>query len=176
LSVIGKIAEMPVKTLKGVLTNEPSAAAKGTAKITIMGSEVDVEFVVVDDHLYVALPGADWHDYGPTAKAYDVTAILNPEAGLANMLTDFVDPTVEARETVRGYQTIRIAGKVTADAVNKIGLPLNATKRMSCTVWIQESGDHQLVEVELEPSKDNSIRMDLSNWNAPVTVEKPAGV
>jgi lipoprotein LprG len=40
-------------------------------------------------------------------------------------------------------------------------------------VWIQESGDHQLVQVKLEPSKDGSVQMVFSNWNAPVTIDKP---
>jgi lipoprotein LprG len=42
-------------------------------------------------------------------------------------------------------------------------------------VWIQESGDHQLVQAKLKPSQNNSIEMSFSNWNVPVTVDKPAG-
>jgi lipoprotein LprG len=174
LSVAGKIAEMPVKTLEGDLTNRPGSAAKGNAKTTIMGADVDMRFVEFDRRLYVALPGEDFKDYGPTSNVYDVGAIVNPDTGLANMLADFIDPKVEARETVRGQQTIQVAGKVTADAVNRI-VPLDATKRMPATVWIQESGDHQLVQAKLEPSKDSSIEMSFSNWNVPVTVDKPVG-
>ncbi|MGH3967237.1 MAG: LppX_LprAFG lipoprotein, partial [Mycobacterium sp.] len=173
-SVAGKVAEMPVKTLAGDLTKEPIPAAKGNAKITIMGAAVDIQFVEFDRRLYVALPEEGFKDYGPTSNVYDVAAILNPDTGIANMLADFIDPEAEARETVGGQQTIRVSGKVTADAVNKI-VPLDATKRMSCTVWIQESGDHQLVQANLEPSKDDSIEMSFSKWNVPVTVDKPAG-
>lgn len=173
-SVAGKVAEMPVKTLEGDVTTEPRAAAKGKATITIMGAEVDVEFVEFDRRLYVALPGEEFKDYGPTSNVYDVAAILNPDTGLANMMADFIDPKAEARETVGAQQTIRVSGRVTADAVNKI-VPLDATKRMSATVWIQESGDHRLVQASLEPSKDDSVQMSFSNWNVPVTVDKPAG-
>lgn len=174
LSVAGKIAEMPVKTLEGDLTKEPSTAAKGNAKVTIMGADVGIKFVEFDRRLYAALPGGDWRDYGSTSKVYDVAAILNPDAGLANMLADFIDPKVEARENVGNEQTVRVAGKVTADAVNKV-VPLDATKRMPATVWIQERGDHQLVQAKLEPSKDDSIEMVFSDWNVPVVVDKPAG-
>jgi lipoprotein LprG len=172
MSVAGKIAEMPVKRLEGDLTNEPSTAAKGNAKITIMGADVDIEFVEFERRFYAALPVGAWRDYGPTSKVYDVAAILNPDTGLANMLASFIDPKVEARETVGGQQTIRVVGKVTANAVNKI-VPLDTTKRMPATVWIQERGDHQLVQTKLEPSKDNSIEMVFSNWNVLVTVGKP---
>jgi lipoprotein LprG len=172
LLVTGKVAGMPVTTLESDLTEKPRSAAKGKAMITIMGADVGIEFAEVGRRMYVALPGVGWRDYGRVPEVWDVTAMLDPHAGLANMLADFIDPTVEARETVDDQQTIRISGKVTADAVNKI-VPLDASKRMLCTVWIQESGDHQLVQVKLEPSKDGSVQMVFSNWNAPVTIDKP---
>lgn len=175
LSVDGEIDELPVKRLEGDLTNEPSTAAKGKAKIAMMGAEVGIRFVMFGRRLYVALPQGDWRDYGPTSKVYDVTAILDPDSGLANVLANFVDPRVEARETVDGQQTLRVAGKVTAEAVNKMVPPLDAAKRLPCTVWIQERGDHQVVEAKLAPGKDESIQMTFSNWNAPVKVDKPGG-
>lgn len=175
LSVTGTIAEMPVKTLEGDLTNQPDPAAKGKAKISIMGSDTDIKFVVFGGRLYVLLPGAAWADYGPTANVFDVTAILDPDSGLTNLLTNFVDPKVDARETVGGQQAIRVTGKVTADAVNKVLPQLDAAKRMAASVWIQEGGDHQLVQLALEPGDDDAVQMVFSNPNAPVTVEKPPG-
>jgi lipoprotein LprG len=173
-SVDGKIAEVPFKKLEADLTREPSTAAKGSAKITVMGADVGIGFVEFGHRLYAALPGAGWRDFGRTSEVYDVAAILNPDTGLTNMLADFIDPSVEERETVDEQQTVRIAGKVPADTVNKV-VPLEASKRMMVTVWIQESGDHQLVKTKLEPGKDSSIEMGLSKWNAPVIVDKPAG-
>jgi lipoprotein LprG len=172
LSVTGKVAGMPVTTLDSDLTEEPKSAAKGNARITIMGADVGIEFVEVGRRMYVALPGVGFRDYGRAPEIWDVTAMLDPHAGLANMLADFIDPTVEARETVDGQQTVRISGKVSANDVNNI-VPLDATKRMPSTVWIQESGDHQLVQAKLGPSKDDFVQMGLSKWNAPVTINKP---
>ncbi|HEX7322773.1 MAG TPA: LppX_LprAFG lipoprotein [Mycobacterium sp.] len=172
LAVAGKVAQMPVQTLEGDLTNEPRTAAKGDAMITIMGAEVNVKFAVFHRRLYVALPGAEWRDYGFASRTYDVTRTLNPDTGLANMLANFIDPKVEGRETVDDQQTIRVSGKVTADAVNKFVPQLGATTRMSSTVWVQERGDHQVVEATLEPSRDDFVQMTLSNWNEPVTIDK----
>lgn len=221
MSVVGKVAETPVKSLDAELTTnangsaakddsptpttkggKPSAtrnaepgktaedgedgepepavehdgAAKGTGKVAILGSEIDFKFVVFGGRLYVALPGAAWVDYGPTTRPYSVTSILNPEEGLANVLENFVDPKVEGRETVGDQHTIRVRGKVTPVAVNKFMPQLGATERMPATVWIQEGGDRQVVELSLEPSKGNFVQMVFSEWNKPVTVEKPAGV
>ncbi|HET9875168.1 MAG TPA: LppX_LprAFG lipoprotein [Mycobacterium sp.] len=175
LSVAGKIKNLPVKTLQGDLTNQPSTAAKGNATITLLGSDVDVKFVVIDGDLYAALSGDDYDDYGPAEKIYDVSAILDPDKGLANLLANFLEPKANGRETIDGQQTVKVTGQATADAVNKLAPQLKATAPMPATVWIQETGDHQLVQAQLEQSPGNTISMTLSNWNAPVTVDKPAG-
>jgi lipoprotein LprG len=57
--------------------------------------------------------------------------------------------------------------------VNGLAPQLKAAQPLPTTVWIQENGDHQLVQAKLEQSSDNYIQMTLSNWNAPVQVTKP---
>ncbi|HEX7321346.1 MAG TPA: LppX_LprAFG lipoprotein [Mycobacterium sp.] len=175
LSVTGTIKNLPVKTLEGDLTNQPATAAKGSAKISLAGSDVDVKFVVIDGDLYGALSGDDYLDYGPAEKIYDVGVILNPDKGLANLLVNLTDPKAEAHETINGQDTIRVIGKVPADAVNKLASQLNATEPLPSTVWIQEGGSHELVQAQIQQSAGNTVQMTLSNWNSPVTVEKPAG-
>lgn len=173
LSVTGQIKNLPVKTLEGDLTNEPTTAAKGSATITMLGSDVDAKFIVIDGDLYAAITGDDYDNYGSADKIYDVAAILSPDKGLANMLANLTDPKAQGRETLGGQKTVRVTGEVPADEVNKLAPQIKATTPTPCTVWIQEEGDHQLVQAQLSPSSGNSIQMTLSNWNAPVTVEKP---
>ncbi|MGH3634955.1 LppX_LprAFG lipoprotein [Mycobacterium sp.] len=173
LSVNGKIKGMPIKTLTGDLTTSPGTAAKGNAKITIGGSDVDAEFVVFGGDLYAALSGDQWSDFGPAADIYDPSQLLNPATGFANMLANLSDPKAESRENMNGQDTIRISGKVSASAVNQLAPQLKADQPRPITVWIQENGDHELVQAKLDQSGDNSIQMTLSNWNQPVTVTKP---
>ncbi|MEO8814658.1 MAG: LppX_LprAFG lipoprotein [Mycobacterium sp.] len=175
LSVSGQIKNLPVKTLEGDLTNQPTTAAKGNATITLLGSDVDLKFVVIAGDLYAAISGDDYDNYGPAEKIYDVSAILDPHKGLANLVSNLADPKSDGRETINGQSTVRVTGKAPADAVNKLASQLKATEPVPCTVWIQEGGDHELVQAQLDPSQGNSIQMTLSNWNAPVTVDKPAG-
>ena len=176
LSVTGKIEKLPVKTVEGDLTNVPQTAAKGTADILIGGSDINAKFVVFDGTLYGALSGDDYMDMGPASDTYDIAAILSPDRGLANMLANFTNPKAAGRESIGGKQVARITGEVTADAVNKLAPQLKADAPMPATVWIEEDGDHELVQAQLEPSPGNAVSMTLSNWNAPVSVEKPAGV
>lgn len=172
LSVTGKVKGLPIKTLSGDLTTAPSTAAKGNAKITLGGSDIDAQFVVFDTVLYAALSPNNWSDFGPAADVYDVSMILNPNTGLANILAKMTNPKAEARETINGQSTVRISGQVPADAVNQLA-PLNATQPQPATVWIQENGDHQLVQAKLDQGGGSAIQMTLSNWGEPVQVSKP---
>lgn len=172
-SVNGKIKGLAVKTLTGDLNTAPNIAAKGDAKITFSGSDIDAPFVVYEGILYAALTPNKWADFGPAAHIYDPSLILNHDTGVANMLAKFTNAKSQARETINGQDTIRITGNVPADAVNQLVPQLRASQPLASTVWIQESGDHQLVQAKLDQSAANSIQMTLSNWNAPVQVTKP---
>ena len=173
LSVTGTIHGLPVKTLTGDLTTSPDTAAKGEANLTVLGSSVDAEFVVYDGTLYAALTPGHWESFGPAAAIYDPSEILNPNTGLANVLTNISNPKSESRETINGQSTVKITGTASADAVNGLAPQLKATQPLPATMWIQETGDHQLVQAKLDQSAGNSIQMTLSNWNAPVQVTKP---
>jgi len=173
LSVSGKIAGLPIKTLTGDLTNAPATAAQGNATITIGGSDIQINFAVVDGELYATLTPNKWSDFGKASDVYDISLILSPDSGLANVLANFTDAKAEGRDTINGQSTIRISGNVSADAVNKIAPSFSASQPVPTTVWIQETGDHQLAQASLQKSSGNSIQMTLSNWGESIQVTKP---
>lgn len=174
IAVTGKIDGLAIKTLSGDLTNEPSVALKGSSKISMGGADADVQIVVLDGTLYAALTPDAWLDMGPAAEVYDASVILNPDAGLANMLAKFSDPKAEAFETIGGVATVRITGKVAADAVNKLIPPIKADGPLPATAWIEKDAPHQLVQAKVDKSEGNSVTLTLSEWDKPVTVTKPA--
>jgi lipoprotein LprG len=176
LTVQGKLPGLPVKTLSGDLTNIPAVAAKGHTKITLGGDDIEADFVVLSGTIYGSLDPGTWTDFGAAANVYDASVILNPDTGLANILSNFTNPKADGRENINGIQTVKISGQVNPDAVVKIIPKLNPTGTIPGTVWIREDGNHELVQAKLEPSAGNSIQMTLSKWNEPVTVEKPPGV
>lgn len=173
MTVTGDIENMAITALDGDVTRVPDPAAKGYAKIAYRGAPAYVRFVVFGGDLYVSQSPRRWVDYGPAGNFYDAAQILSPDTGLADLLTDFIDPEVGGRETVDGVHTVRVTGEVSAKAAKKIVPQLNATKRTSCTVWIQETGDHQLVQLMLASGADDAVQLTFSNWNVPVTVGKP---
>jgi lipoprotein LprG len=173
LSTQGKIPGLPIKTLTGDLTTVPSIAASGNAQLSMAGSDIDANFVVYDSVLYATLTPNKWSDFGKASDVYDVSVLLSPDNGLGNVLANFTNAKAEGRETINGQTTIKISGNVAADAVNKIIPSMSATQPLPSTVWIQETGDHQLVQANLQKSQGNSVQITLSNWGQPVTVTKP---
>jgi lipoprotein LprG len=173
LSVSGTIHGLPVKTLTGDLTTSPDTAAKGEANLTVLGSTVDAQFVVDEGTLYAALTPGHWESFGAASAIYDPSEILNPNTGLANVLTNISNPKSDSRETINGQSTVKITGTASVDAVNGLAPQLKATQPLPATMWIQETGDHQVVQAKLDQSPGNSVQMTLSNWNAPVQVTKP---
>jgi lipoprotein LprG len=174
LDVTGTIKQLPIETLSGDLTNVPAVAAQGKASIIAFGQTFkDVDFVVADGDLYGALTPGSFTDFGPAADIYDVSKILSPDVGLANILAKFSGGKAEGRETINNVGTVKITGTVPADAVNGLA-KVGATGDVPATAWIREDGDHDLVQAKLEPSQGNSVQMTLSDWGKTVTVAKPA--
>jgi lipoprotein LprG len=175
LAVQGQIQDLPIETLEGDLTNKPAVAAQGTANIVFLGQRLEgVDFVVADGNLFGAITKGSFQDFGPAADIYDVSALLNPDSGLGNILANFADPKSDGRETINGVDTVRVTGTVNADAVNKIAPQIKATGPVPATAWIREDGDHDLAQVKLDVSQGNSITMTCTDWGKSVTVTKPA--
>ncbi|MDR3664572.1 MAG: LppX_LprAFG lipoprotein [Mycobacterium sp.] len=175
LTVNGKISTMTVTKLTGDMTLIPAVAGQGKANLSVAGMPVqDAPFVVYDNHLFASLSaGGPLSDFGPADAIYDISAILRPETGLANILSNFSDPKAEGRETINGVSTVKVTGTVTADAVNKIAPQLKVTSPLPGTAWIDEGGNHQLEQAQLEVTPGNNLQMTLTDWGKPVTVAKP---
>jgi lipoprotein LprG len=174
IAVTGKVEGLPLKTLSGDLTNVPATAVKASAKVTMGGSDIDADLVVVDGTLFAALSPNNWLDMGPAAEVYDPSVILDPSTGLGNMLANLSETKAESFETIGGVPTVKITGTVSADAVNKLIPRLKATGPLPATVWIEKGAPNQLVQAEVEQSTGNSVQLTLSEWDKPVTVTKPA--
>ena len=174
ITVSGKIDGLPIKKLSGDLTNVPAVAISGSSTISMGGSDVDIQLVVSDGTLYAALTPNNWLDMGPAKDIYDPSVILNPDNGLANLLASVTDAKSEASETINGVDTIRISGKVTADAVTKLIPQIKSSTPLPGTVWIQKSDPHQLVQAKVDTGNGSAVQLNLSEWDKPVTVTKPA--
>jgi lipoprotein LprG len=174
LTVQGEIPALPIESLEGDLTLSPAVAAEGKANLSFMGTRLEgVGFVVVDGTLYAAITAGTYQDFGPAADIYDVSALLSPEKGVGNVISNFSDPKAEGRETINGVKTVRVTGKITAEAVNAIAPQLAVKDAVPGTAWIAEEGNHELMQVKMDPADGQGITMSMSDWGKPVTVDKP---
>ena len=107
LTVQGEIKELPIESLEGDLTNTPAVAAQGKANILFLGQGSRASTSSSPTATCSARsPGGSFQDFGPAADIYDVSAILNPDTGLANVLASFSDPKADGRETINGVDTV----------------------------------------------------------------------
>jgi lipoprotein LprG len=173
LTVNGEIKNFPVHNMTGDLTNVPAPAASGKANVTALGSQLDLDFVVLDSTLYATISPDIWTDLGPAEQVYDVSTILSPDKGLANILANFSEAKAEGRESINGVEAVKVTGKVTADAVNAIAPRIAATGPVNGTAWIREDGNHDLLQATIEPT-GGTVQLTMTDWGKPVTVTKPA--
>ncbi|VBA60619.1 LppX_LprAFG lipoprotein [Mycobacterium attenuatum] len=178
LTVQGSVPNLAVTKLEGDVSNTPQTVATGTATLIVGKNPVDSKFVYVDGHLYsdVADPGK-YADYGNGASIYDVSTLLDPNRGLAKLLSDLQNPKVVGSEQINGILTTKITGMSPADDITTLaGARLSAKDAQSTptTVWIASDGSNHLVKLEITPVENGTVTMTMSDWGKQVTATKPA--
>lgn len=117
LAVTGTLPDLVVQSGAGDLTS--AGSAQGTASIRQFGQLVEVEFVVVDKALFLKA-GTGGFSEVPAALAdqvYDPTAILDPERGVAAVLTSTTGLSAvtssDGNYTVSGTVPEKVAASLT---------------------------------------------------------------
>ncbi|OZM75042.1 hypothetical protein CFN78_02340 [Amycolatopsis antarctica] len=180
LDVTGTVPGVGLQNLDGDLTKDggPSGAAKGSGRLELSGQLVEVEFVLVDEKIYVKGPTGGFQQLPVAlgASVYDPSAVLDPDRGIAKILTGVTEPRTTAREDVDGTATLKVEGKVAGAALAGVlpGSPPDA----EVSFWVREETGNLPVKASLsfpgsgdEPS---TVDVTLSDVDKPVTVTPPA--
>jgi lipoprotein LprG len=177
LTVNGKVPGLDVQSAEGDLTREDgkSGAAQGTVKMTLFGSLFEGEFVIVGDKAYIKGPTGGFQELPASliASLYDPAAILDPDRGIANVLSNVQDPNTEAEEDVAGVPTYRVKGRAAKDVV--ADLVPGVDSDVDITFWLKRDGDHQPVKASVAVPVDGSPTVDvtLSDVDKPVDITAP---
>ncbi|MGC4932467.1 LppX_LprAFG lipoprotein [Gordonia sp. DT30] len=177
LTVDGKVPNVTAKKVDADLVAKPATAAKGTATVLLGTTEATAPFVYVDKHLYADIGNKGYVDYGDGRSIYDVSAVLNPEKGLANLLRNIQNPKSSGLADVDGTKATRITGTVAAKVLAPLtgtNITSNQDAQVPVNVWI--TSDNQLARVVLIPATDAKMTINLSNWNNTVEVAKPSDI
>lgn len=177
VAVDGKVPNFALTKLDGDVSNAPKPAATGTATLLVGKKSMDSKFVYVDGHLYSNLADPNRYiDYGDGKSIYDVSTLLDPNRGLANIVANLKDPKVAGSETVNGIPTTKITGNsATSDIEALAGTRLSPgdVATTPTTVWIASDGSNHLVKLQFVPVENSSVTMTLSEWGKQVTATKP---
>lgn len=178
MNVDKNVQGVPVQTLTGNVTNQPTVAAQGDGRFRIGQDYVEVKFVVVDGTLYAQLAGASYKNFGQAQKIYDPAVILNKDLGLGHLLQSVQNPAVSGDEALAGTPTVKITGTVDSTVVDKIvpsksqdGGPATSGS-LPITVWVTTASPHNLVQAQITMGKGN-VTLQTSDWQKPVTITKP---
>jgi lipoprotein LprG len=177
ITVDGTLSGVPIQNADGDLNAQ--GQAKGNAKISELGQVVQVDFVLVDNTFYLKGPTGGYTKV-PAALAgnlFDPTAILDPNRGVAKVLTSVRGASTQAQEKVDGVDCYRIGGKVSKDVVSALVPGIGSD--VDATVWVATDSKHLPVKAEFAVpgnggSQGAKVDVDISNVNAPVTVTPPA--
>ncbi len=177
VAVQGDVPNLRVTKLDGDISNTPQTVATGTATLLVGKSPQDAKFVYVDGHLYSDLgqPGT-YTDFGNGASIYNVSVLLDPNKGLANLLSKLQGGSVAGTEQVNGVATTKITGNSSADDVATLAgskLTAQSVTTVPTTVWIASDGSSHLVQVQIHPTSDTSVTLTMSDWGKTVTATKP---
>lgn len=175
IDVNGKISGLTLKRAEGDLTQEGSA--QGTATIEQFGSALEAKFVIVGSSLWLQGPTGGYQQLPLAAAAtvYDPSAILDPDRGVAKLLSSVKNATTVGKETVDGKETYKV--QVEPDPVALAALIPGVGTGVTGHVWL-DAATKQLVKGEFViPAKGSdpagTVTVTFTNYNAPVTISAP---
>jgi lipoprotein LprG len=171
----GTIAGLSLKRAEGTLTKEGSA--QGTAQINESGLDVELTFVVVGDKIYLKGPTGGYQTLplALAATVYDPSAILDPDRGIAKVLSTATGAKTEASESVDGKPAYRVAVNVNGGDLSTI-VP-GASGTVPSKIWVGKDDKRLLKATFTLPdqggAKGGAVTVTFTDYDAPVSISAP---
>ncbi|MET8140302.1 LppX_LprAFG lipoprotein [Sphaerisporangium sp. NPDC005288] len=165
---------VPVKNADGSLTREGDA--KGTLQIDVLGNLQELNFVLTGDTVYFKGPTGGYQTMTrkQLAGIYDPSAILNPDTGVARLLSTATDPKTEAAEKVGGVDAYRVAVTLSQQVI--ITLVPGVNQGVTGQVWVAKDTG-RLLKASLplgSGANAGTVLVALDDYDAPVTIATPS--
>lgn len=171
IQVNGNIQGLMIQSLDGDLTAD--GEAEGSGAITQAGQLVEIDFVLTGDSLHLKGPTGDYQQLPASmvSSIYDPSAVLDPDRGIAKLVSSLESPETTAKEEVAGDEAFKVEGKLSREVLSEVlpGVPSAA----DVAFWIRDGESRLPVKATATFSGDASVDITLSDVNKPVTVEPP---
>jgi lipoprotein LprG len=171
------VAGLNLKRAEGTLTKQGNA--QGTAQITEAGLDVELSFVIVGDKIYIKGPtgGYQTMPLALAASVYDPSAILDPDRGIAKVLSSATDAKTEASDSVDGKPAWRVA--MTANGDDLATIVPGMSGKVPAKVWISTTDKRLLKATFTMPAsggaKGGTVTVTFTDYDAPATITAPSG-
>ncbi|MFF5296016.1 LppX_LprAFG lipoprotein [Paractinoplanes globisporus] len=170
----GAISGLSLRRAEGTLTREGDA--EGTAQIEQAGTNVDLTFVIVGDKIYIKGPTGGYQELplSLAATVYDPSAILDPDKGIAKVLSTATGAKTEAAEAVDGTDAWRVA--MTANGADLATIIPGVSGDVPGKVWIgqQDKRLHKAVfTLPAEGGATGTVTVTFQEFDAPATIKAP---
>ncbi|MFC4585637.1 LppX_LprAFG lipoprotein [Sphaerisporangium corydalis] len=165
---------VPVKHAEGSLTRQ--ADAKGTIQIDVLGSLQELAFVLTGDTVYFKGPTGGYQTMTrkELAAIYDPSAILDPDRGVARLLSSASEAKTEAEEAVGGVDAYRVAVTLPQQVV--VTLVPGVNQGVNGKVWVDKA-TARLLKASLPlggGANSGTVIVTFADYDAPVTITAPA--
>jgi lipoprotein LprG len=171
------VAGLNLKRAEGTLTKEGDA--QGTAEINESGQDEELSCVIVGDQIYIKGPTGGYQKMplALAASVYDPSAILDPDRGIAKVLSTATDAKTEAQESVDGKPAWRVAMTANGDDLSTIVPGMSG--KVPAKVWISTTDKRLLKATFTAPdsggTKGGTVNVTFSDYDAPATITAPSG-
>jgi hypothetical protein len=140
---------------------------------------ISLEVVISGGHVYLHVPFTNFREVtGPDAQSLpDLAKLFDRSSGLPAMIPQGMSPSVVSTDQVDDHAAYQVKTSYTADQVHHLLAQLNSTAPVNARIWVDVS-DHLIRKAVLEGSfgdggKDAGLEVDMSGFNAPVTISSP---
>ncbi|MDP9861983.1 MULTISPECIES: LppX_LprAFG lipoprotein [Streptosporangium] len=161
---------VPVKKASGRLSG--TGDADGTINIDLAGSLQEIQFVLIGEtvHFKGVTGGFQKISRSQLASIYDPSAILNPDRGIVQLLSNALDPKTEAEEKVDGTGAYRVSATLSQQVLATMVPGL--TQSVNGRLWIDRS-TNRLLKADL-PLNGGKVIVTFRDYDVPVQVTAPA--
>jgi lipoprotein LprG len=175
IDVDGAIGSLPIKKAEGDLKREGDA--KGNIQLQQLGQLIQLDFVLLGNDAYLKFPTGGWQKQagGTASFPYDPSAILDPNRGIAKLLSTATNAKTEGSETIGGVDAYRIA--VDFDNTAASALVPGVPPGVKGQVWLDKQSKKLLKAVVKSPANGSTaaamMTVTLTNIDVPVTISAP---
>lgn len=140
---------------------------------------IAIEVVIAGGHVYLHVPFSTFREVtGADARVLpDLARLFDRSSGLPAMLPQGVNPKYVSTDKVDGHDAYQIRTSYTAQQVHSLLPQLTSSAPVTAHIWVDAS-DHLIRKAVLDGpfgdgGKEASMEVDMSGFNAPVTISSP---